>query len=522
MKIVKEGPFNWHNLHETYSQQVTDLYHLANEQAASGLDSYNATTRGIQLIIADSIASGIPLRALGGNWSLSPITATPGIILNTKPLNAIFPITSHSTHADYTGEDGSLFLAQCGNGIWELNDFLTTYHRSLPASGASNGQTIAGAIATGTHGAGISFGATQDAVVGLHIITGPSTHIWLERASAPVVTDAFIELLGATPVRDDEAFNAALVSVGAFGFIHGIMIQTEPEYLLECYMRHVPINDELKLQLKTLDFNYSQLPYQGVVPFHFGCLINPYDPQHRAYLTVMYKIPYAPGYTPPAPNGAGIGPGDDAPAFMGKLTDLISATVPVLVNNVLAANLTPYEKKIGRLGEIFNNTTLRGKVASAAMGFDPARITEVIDMLIEVNNNSGPFVGVFAFRFVKASAATMAFTHFTPVTCVLELDGVQSNGTMRFYEAVWAQLKALGIPFTFHWGKMNILDAAMVREMYGDSLDSFLSARSRLVEADTLRAFSNDALQRYGLDATSSDPVNAPATLIFETLVATV
>jgi len=502
MNIVKEGPFNWSNLHMNYSRDIAGLYSLANATTGTPLENYNDATKGIQQIIADSIASGTPLKAVGGNWSLSPICSTTGIILNTKPLNTIFSISAGSAHSDFTGDANTIFLAQCGNGVWELSNFLFQHGLSLPASGASNGQTIVGAIATGTHGAGISFGAHQEAVIGLHIITGPTTSIWLERQSVPVMSDAFAANLGASPVRDDEVFNAALVSIGSFGFIHGVMIQAEADYLLECYLRRVPYDDAFKQQVTTLDFTYAHLPYPGEIPFHFQSLINPYDIDNGAYMTVMYKRPYTTSYTPPRPNGAGIGPGDDAPAFIGKLTDALPALVPVLVNKVLAGSLTPYEKVFGRLAEIFNNTTISGKVASAAVGFSPQYAVTVMDMLMALNKTAGPFVGVFAFRFVKASGATMAFTRFAPTTCVLELDGVQSDKTNQFYIAVWAQLDALNIPYTFHWGKMNTLTADKVQSMYGPALQRFLAARAGTVDASTLNIFNNDTLRSWGIEGT--------------------
>jgi hypothetical protein len=489
----------------TYSQNVAGLYNLLNETTGTPLANYNDTTKGIQQLIADAKQNNTPLRAIGGNWSFSPITATNGIIINTKGLNSVFPITAASTHPSFTGDKNKLILAQCGNGIWELSNFLHERNMSLPASGASNGQTIAGAIATGTHGAGISFGAHQEAVVGLHIITSPTSSIWLERASVPVMADDFATKLNATLVRDDEAFYAAVVSFGAFGFIHGVMIQAEADYLLECYLRRVPYDDAYKQAFSTLDFNYSHLPYPGEIPFHFQTLINPYDLDNGAYMTVMYKRPYA-AHTPPAPNGEGIGPGDDAPTFIGKIADYAPSTLPLIANKVLAANLTPYEAKLGTLAEIFCNTTLSGKVTSTALGFEPKHIITVIETLLQLNKTSGPFAGVFAFRFVKASKATMAFTRFAPVTCVLELDGVQCAATQNFYEAVWAKLKQMNIPYTFHWGKMNNMDAGMVRNMYGSALDNFQAARAHIVDAATLKVFSNNALQQYGIDA-----INMPA-----------
>src|SRR5205085_55217 len=112
------------------------------------------------------------------------------------------------------------------------------------------------------------------------------------------------------------------------------------------------------------------------------------------------------------------------------------------------------------------------------------------------------------------SKATMAFTHFAPVTCVLELDGVQSPDTIRFYNAVWAELDKQGIPYTFHWGKMNTLDAGKVRQMYGSALDSFLAQREKWVDADTRRIFSNDAMQRWGIDGVPPGAVPAPSPVI--------
>src|SRR5690606_15181477 len=160
--------------------------------------------------------------------------------------------------------------------------------------------------------------------------------------------------------------------------------------------------------------------------------------------TTMYKRAYRTGYTPPKPNGAGVGPGDDAPCFIGKLAGAVPGLVPTLVTKVLGGSLKPYEKVTGTLGEIFNNTTLRGKVASAAIGFPAAESARVIEILLAINKDHGPFTGLFAFRFVKKSRALLAFTRYDP-TCVLELDGVQSPETMRFYEAMWTAMDKSGI-----------------------------------------------------------------------------
>lgn len=500
MKIVKNGVTEWTNLHQTFRQKVTDVWDLTNGTSGTALQNYNDTTRDIQALIRDAIRSGTPLRALGGSWSFSSIAATTGIVLNTKPLNALFSITAASVSPQYTKSAQRLVFAQCGAGIWEVSNFLHARGLSLSACGASNGQTIAGAIATGTHGAAVGFGSTQEAVIGLHLIVGKDRHIYLERASAPVVTDAFIAKLGATPLRDDEAFYAALVSFGAFGFVHGVMLEAEENYLLEASLRRVPYDAAYRGAILKPDLSFAALPKPTETPFHFQTLLNPYDLKKGAYITTMYKRPYRTDYIPPKPNGAGLGPGDDAPCFIGKVGDAVPALIPTVVNRVLGASLTPYESTTGRLAEIFSNTILRGKVASTAFGLRPQDVGRVIDLLLEVNDKSGPFAGLFAFRYVKASKALMAFTRFSPVTCVLELDGVLSGSTRVFYAAVCFALEKAGIPFTYHWGKMNLLTAARIRRMYGTDLDKFLAARSRVVDTDVRRIFSNATLREWGID----------------------
>jgi hypothetical protein len=228
------------------------------------------------------------------------------------------------------------------------------------------------------------------------------------------------------------------------------------------------------------------------MPYHFQFLINPYDLENGVFMTTMYKRAYAEPYEKPRSNGAGVGPGDDAPCFVAALAGAVPKLVPALVTRVLGSSLKPYENVKGTLGEIFCNTTLRGNVASAAVGFAAADVSNVIGILMQVKEAHGPFAGLFAFRFVKKSRALMAFTRFDP-TCVLELDGVQSESTDRFYESMWAALDRHGIIYTFHWGKMHSMTPQRLARAYGDAPLRFEQVRRRLLEPAALLAFRNEA-----------------------------
>jgi FAD/FMN-containing dehydrogenase len=122
----------------------------------------------------------------------------------------------------YQGDDrrNRLVFAQCGVQIKTLNTLLAEKALALPTSGASNGQTIAGAVSTGTHGAANQVGAMQDFILGIHIVAEGGKHYWVERASNHVVTQEFCDWIGAARIRDDKLFRAMVVGFGSFGLVH--------------------------------------------------------------------------------------------------------------------------------------------------------------------------------------------------------------------------------------------------------------------------------------------------------------
>lgn len=500
MKIVQTGLTEWVNQHQTFAESIKSLAIAGNEPDLDALESYNDTTKGFQIQLREAIKNNTPFRSLGSGWSWTKIaTAKDGVMIDTKQLNTTIGISPRSVAPSYTGDINKLLFAQCGNGIWELGNELRTKDLSLKTSGASSGQTIVGAMSTGAHGSSLDVGAVQDFIIGLHLIVGPDRHIWLERKSAPVVSDFFIQKLQTELVQDDDLFNSALVSFGSFGIIHGVMLEAEELFLLEAYLRKMPYDDSLKKLMETLDFSNANLPNGNERPFHFEVMIDPYDIKNGAYVYSFYKRPYRNGYQPAVANEAGIGAGDDAACFIWKLQTVIPALIPTIVTNLLGGSLKPFEKQWGTLAEIFNNTILHGKLYSAAIGLPPEQVSRVTELLLEINDKSGPFPGLFAYRFIKKSQATLAFTRFD-YTCILELDAAPSDGTLNFYKEVWNRLDEEKIPFTMHWGKMNDLDFDRLTRMYGTDLDTWIAARNKLLDADCRKVFSNPLLHQWGLD----------------------
>src|SRR4029077_5480563 len=113
-----------------------------------------------------------------------------------------------------------LFHVEAGAKIADVNDLLAQRGLAMSTLGGANGQAIAGAISTGTHGGDVEVPPLSGAVMAMHLVTEGGRELWIERASQPITDDAplGVALARSSPnaeiVRNDEVFNALLVAVG--------------------------------------------------------------------------------------------------------------------------------------------------------------------------------------------------------------------------------------------------------------------------------------------------------------------
>jgi FAD/FMN-containing dehydrogenase len=500
-RVFEGPPSPWVNKHKNVSQEFERLYSVANppRPVTDFFGDLQLTVAALQNLIKDAIRDKVTLRAIGGGWSLSRAAVTNGRLIDTLALNWAFPVDATSIATAYTGDPALLMYLQCGVSIREANDILFDMPTklALKTSGASNGQTIAGAVATGTHGSRFRFGSMADYVVGIHLITGPDGAVWLERASHPVLSDGLIEKLGAQLIRDDTLFNAALISFGSFGIIHGLMIEADPIYLLEVSRSRMKIDEKLKRVMRTLDFAEIDLPDKSKEPFHFEVVINPHDTGKGAYVTSMYDRQYRSGYQPPPVSPGGLGPGDDVLGVMGNISERLPGLVGRLVNLVVPAEYPLFKKVLGTPGEIFFSNTDFQKAMSVEIGIALEDTAKVLDLMLAAQEVKS-YPGLLAFRWVKGSKALMAFTKFD-TTCAIELPAAYSDRTMNYYNAIWQTLEREKIPYTLHWGQINNFTADRVRDMYGAAADDWLKSRNRLLDSQTRAVFTSPFLQQCGL-----------------------
>ncbi|HEY3233374.1 MAG TPA: FAD-binding protein [Polyangiaceae bacterium] len=500
-----EPGYPWKNKHRNLSFTALRLYNAWN-RTANGQEPtrqrWRAGLNALRRIVTDAETAGRRVRAYGGAWSISQAAECHDFLINTKPLNYVsIGLTKGQVLAAWVERAPRLVFAQCGVHVMELHSALEGASLALPTSGASNGQTFAGAVSTGTHGAAWTVGSMQDYVRGIHLVVEGGRHLYIEPASMPVVSKAYIDTLGAELRRGDALFRAALVSFGSFGIIHGLLFEAAPLYELSKY-RFLADHAEA-LAFTDLDFTKFARARPGLppaVPYHFEITLNPYRSgagQVGAFVTAMYHLT---GATPTGevPTSGGYEPGDDVISLLGELTDVVPASIPELTTKLVEAQLKPASGERATPGKTFGSSSIRGNVLSSELAVSLADSRRALEGIVDVAKEF-PFPGLIAARFVRSSAATLAFTRFAPISCTVELPGAGSARTTEFHQRVFQRLDQDGIRFTLHWGQWGDYSAARVRSMYGASVEMWLSERRKLLSAAGRRMFSNPFLEGCGL-----------------------
>ena len=479
------------------------------------IDRYNDAAKEIQRLLKEAMDKQEGFRAYGSAWSMNHIAHHKDNMHFNAEMNLKKAILEDEFDPASPFKRENLFFVQCGNVIKEVNKFAFDHGKSMKAMGASNGQTIAGCVSTGVHGSALDVGAIQDSVVGLNLLIGPDAadNVYLERESEPALTDLFATRINARVIRNDELFNAALVGLGAFGFIHGIVIETEDRFLLKRYVKRIPNQQALDLA-ETLDFANSPFKIDGETdtagngnrPYHYKVFINPYVEDPEYVVEAIYKKPYQPDYPDPVPRMKTAIYRDLILLFT-KIAEKFKNSIPKIIKLLQSSVLPPVDlEAIGTLGEIFWDAGYQGPAYACAVGIDNKDSPRALELLTKLAREEGPIPGIYAMRFVKQSRALLACTKF-PVTCMLEIDGLiwkpkskKMISLEKFCTRTIEVLQANNIPFTFHWGKnADWAFPGLVSHMYGADAATWMQKRRELMTEQQANLFANDFLQQTGL-----------------------
>ncbi len=171
-----------------------------------------------------------------------------------------------------------LFHVHGGITIGELNEVLAANGLAMITLGGANVQTLAGAVATSTHGGDIGLPPLPDVIQAVHLVTAAGQQVWIERASAPVTTDDRLRAVMQRwePVaaeiqirRDDDLVNAVVVACGRFGVIYSVVLDVVRAFRLAEYTVKLPaatVLGRLRAGLGGVDAGSGLAPLLAALP----------------------------------------------------------------------------------------------------------------------------------------------------------------------------------------------------------------------------------------------------------------
>ncbi len=504
--IVEVPERRWHNFHYTQRNvPIAALMELHRSNALT-LDEMRACGEAVQQLIGRAITERQRLRAQGAAWAFSAAAAIPGgWPLMTGNANLHFAVPPSHVAPGFQGDRDGLMLCQAGTSVAEINQWLEPQGRSLATTGASNGQTIAGAMSCGTHGSAIDHPGIESQVRAIQLITGPDRNLWIEPAGNPVTDGRIAAALGATLVRDDRLFAAALVAVGALGIIHAVVLESRPRFLMEMHRQRVALTPQLRSALAGGDLVAANLPGAAAAggaarrPYFLQAVVAEHiDPGH-CVITAGYERPWQDTHVLDYSIKPKRGPGFNLAVVVANIMAAAPGTISAITKAVLAAELKPIDgSQLTSWGQTFNFTTPRAGQAGAAIAVPVAQVNAVLAICHAAHAAVGPAPVAFAVRYAAASPALIGFTRFAR-TAIIDVDGVDMPATRAVMARVVQDVRAAGIDHAEHWGKLNQMTAASLRTAYGPALDEWLAVRAGLLDAGAAHVFGSPWLDALGL-----------------------
>jgi FAD/FMN-containing dehydrogenase len=394
--------------------------------------------------ILEAKSRGYKIRVIGSLHSLNELCKTSGMQIYTDKLDKILEIDK--THLTVKVEGGIK--------IKTLLETLAKEGLTLPNQGYIEEQSIAGAIATATHGSGKT-GTFSSFVEEIDLVDANAQIHHLSRESTP------------------HLFSAAIVSLGCLGIVYALKLKCIPLPKLHLSKVRGNLADTLK--------NLPQLLKEND---YFQIVIDPYSDQ---VFTWRYKKTDAPvsrqkwyQFRRSIVKCMGILTIDYLPTPFKTLPWLLK--VYMLFSSFKSC--VDYSYRI--LSPADEGHYIEEEIAVPFERFEEAlaETRKVIDTYSQQNKY---MVGIILIRFVEPDQSGYLSPSLNQKTVYISLITIPKKGYENLFRDFENALYRFG--GRPHWGKFNFLTKERVRELYKDQYDKFVEVRHKL---DPESLFSND------------------------------
>jgi L-gulono-1,4-lactone dehydrogenase len=388
------------------------------------------------------VAGARRVKVAGSGHSFNDIACTDGLMVDLSGMNRLLKV------------EGNQVTVEAGITLHDLGEQLAARGLAMENEGDVDPQTLAGAIATATHGTGGSFGNLSAQVAGVRLVTG-----------AGELRD----------IRDGDELRAVRVSLGALGAISAVTLRCVPAFTIHRIDELRPLDEVLPRLDELVDAHD-----------HWEAFTLPYT---RAALTLSSERTYCEP-RPRAPGRAFLrdvlleNAALEAACRVGRR---FPSAIPA-VNRRLAA-LMRRSEHLDASHRVYANTRLV-RFTEMEYGIPREHAAEALERVLALIERRRLRVGFpIELRVVAADDALLSTAHgrATAYIAVHQYHGMEFETYFRAVEAIMEDYG--GRP---HWGKRHYQSAATLAPRYPE-WDRFQEVRWRL---DPEGRFENEYTRR--------------------------
>ncbi|WP_137725343.1 D-arabinono-1,4-lactone oxidase [Prescottella subtropica] len=413
-----------------------------------------ATPRSVAelgMLTADATEQGLRVKAVGAGHSFTGVAVTDGVLVNLDNLSGIESVRDTP--------EGPVATVWAGTRLHSLNEQLWARGLAMINLGDIDVQSIAGALATGTHGTGARFGGLATLIRGLQIVLADGS-----------VADC-------SDTENPDLYQAAKIGLGALGIVTTLDLAVQPAYVMRAVEGPARLDetlDGLAHDLATVDhFEFYWFPHTDRV--------------------LTKRNTRLPGDTPLRPVGRISGYIDDEllsnTVFEGinRASTLFPAMIPQI--NQISARVLSAREFTDRSYRVFASPR-RVKFREMEYAIPQAAVTDTLREIGAWLDRSGSRVAFpVEVRFAPADDVWMSTAHGRD-SAYIAVHQYHRRDHREYFDAVEAIARAVdGRP---HWGKMHGRTAADLRPTYA-RFDDFCTVRDKY---DPSRTFDNDYLRQ--------------------------
>lgn len=407
-----------------------------------------ATEDGVRAVVAHAARAGRRLRVVGSGHSFSRIAAPDDEAMSLELLQGQ-PVVDAAA---------GTVTVPAGMRLRDLSDALLRDGLSLPIVGSIQAQTVAGAIATGTHGSSLVHGNLAGLVTALRIVTGTGDVVSIR--------------------DDDDRLDGARVHLGALGVVTSATLRTRPAVRLHQTIEHVPIEavpDALEEIAHSAEYVkvwwLPHAPTAQVVRYAETTLPVTRRPSAKTMRwideRVMHKVAF--------------------PAMVALQHRRPAVTAGL--NRRLSRAYLGAASQVGPSGLMLNTPMpVRHRETEAAIPV--LRAAEAVKALLALFIDGRPAVNFpLEIRFVRGDDGWLSPAQGAD-TCQIGAYTTNGPDCERFFAGFWEVMRPLGA--RPHWGKEFDHDATELRAAY-PLFDRFVALRDEL---DPQRVFGGSLHER--------------------------